>query len=127
MPKKLKRLLMDHLATRDSDNPYIFTAEKGTPLNPGMFYKTLQQELKGSQFEKIHPHTLRHSCVAFLIAQNVHPLMISKILGHSNIGTTMGLYGHLFPTHMAEAVGNLDTYIGDLDEDSDKKSEEKKS
>ncbi len=59
----------------------------------------------------MHPHALRHSCVAFLIAQNVHAKVISQILGHVNIGITMNLYGHLFPTQLNAAIDDLGDFL----------------
>jgi integrase len=40
---------------------------------------------------------MRHTHVSLLIEQGVQPKVISERLGHSNIGITMNLYGHLMP------------------------------
>jgi integrase len=43
-------------------------------------------------------HDLGHSCATTLIAQGVHPRVVQEILGHSQISTTMNVYGHVLDT-----------------------------
>lgn len=44
--------------------------------------------------KKIRFHDLRHCAATDLINRGIHPYSISKRLGHSNISTTMDVYGH---------------------------------
>lgn len=46
---------------------------------------------------QFHFHALRHACVSLLIADGLSALHIKGFVGHSNIQTTLGTYGHLFP------------------------------
>jgi integrase len=40
-----------------------------------------------------NPHEMRHTCVALLIDQGVHPLSIQRYIGHSDMRPTMNTYG----------------------------------
>jgi len=46
-----------------------------------------------------------------LIKAGVHPKVISERLGHSNIGITMDLYGHLMQGMQKEAANRIDNII----------------
>jgi len=41
-------------------------------------------------------HSLRHTCAALLIKSGAQPKQIQPYMGHSSIGVTMDVYGHLF-------------------------------
>lgn len=39
-------------------------------------------------------HDLRHSYATFMLRAGVHPKIVSSVLGHSDIGTTLDIYSH---------------------------------
>lgn len=41
-------------------------------------------------------HDLRHSHVALLIEQGIHPAVIASRLGHTSVRTVLDVYGHLY-------------------------------
>jgi integrase len=47
-----------------------------------------------------------------IIAQKIEPKMISEILGHSRIGSTMDLYRHLFDPMRREAADRMADMLG---------------
>jgi integrase len=53
-------------------------------------------------------HDLRHSCATTLIAEGVHPRVVQEILGHSQISTTMNVYGHVLDTTRRVAAQAMD-------------------
>ena len=53
-------------------------------------------------------HDLRHSAASLLIAQGVLPRVVMEILGHSQIATTMNVYGHALDETMREAADRMD-------------------
>lgn len=44
---------------------------------------------------KFSPYDLRHFYASMLIEQRVNLKKIQKLMGHSNITTTLNIYGHL--------------------------------
>lgn len=42
-------------------------------------------------------HSIRHFRASQLIAIGASPLAVQRELGHENVSTTLGIYGHLFP------------------------------
>ena len=43
-------------------------------------------------WEKIHPHLFRHGFVYQKVLEKVHPMVLSKLVGHSSLNTTMQYY-----------------------------------
>ena len=56
-------------------------------------------------------HDLRHSAATLLLGQGTHPKIVSELLGHSKIGTTMDLYSHVTPTMHREAALAMETLL----------------
>lgn len=48
-------------------------------------------------------HGLRHSCATWLNHIGVNMLVISKLLGHAQVSTTMNIYAHGFQSQLQEA------------------------
>lgn len=76
---------------------YLRKPHMGKPYNP----KTIPEQwrnfikVKNPHIRYIRFHDIRHTAVSILISRNVHAKVISGIVGHSKIGTTMDVYGHL--------------------------------
>jgi integrase len=55
---------------------------------------------------EVTPHDLRHSFATLLFAAGVNPKVVQEVLGHSNIATTLGMYGDVLPD-MQGGVGAI--------------------
>lgn len=55
-------------------------------------------------FEKIAPHTFRHTFATRYIEAGVQPKTVQKLLGHSKLQTTMDLYCHVTDDTLYEEV-----------------------
>jgi len=100
---------------------FVFSSDLGKPLHldsPNRWWtrfherltKEAEAEGKKKPIKRIRFHDLRHTSATNLINKGANPHTISKRLGHSNINTTMNIYGH----YLEEA----DQKIADmLDED----------
>jgi integrase len=86
------------------ENGLCFTSRLGTPLDGPNVTNQFQRLLQVSGLPKMRFHDLRHSAATLLIAQGVHPRTVMEILGHSQIGITMNLYGHILPGIHDEAA-----------------------
>jgi integrase len=56
-------------------------------------------------------HEARHTFASILIAAGVNPKAITTYMGHSSIGVTYDLYGHLMPGSEDEARTLVDAYL----------------
>ncbi|HFD6749718.1 TPA: tyrosine-type recombinase/integrase [Enterococcus faecium] len=66
---------------------------------------TRYAELAG--VHRIRTHALRHSHASLLIQMGENPLIIKDRLGHEDIETTLGTYGHLYPNSNFEVATKL--------------------
>jgi integrase len=95
-------------------NERLFLPPKGGPLRHRTFYRDiwLRKCLPDSGIREPYPrlHDLRHSHVAWLVAQGVPLPVIQARLGHEKITTTIDTYGHLLPDLQraaADAAGHV--------------------
>lgn len=49
-------------------------------------------------------HTLRHTFASHMLAAGVNPKTVQEMLGHADVKTTLGLYGHVLPGEKAGAA-----------------------
>lgn len=64
--------------------------------------------------DKITPHMLRHTYATLLYSSGVDVLTASKLLGHSDIKTTLAIYTHLEESMSIKSIDKLDNYVRDL-------------
>lgn len=75
---------------------FVFTSEKGTPLDVSNVLHHFQRVCQDNGLPKIRYYDLRHTHASLLINEGMHPKVIAERLGHSSIKLTMDTYGHLF-------------------------------
>lgn len=118
LPSALIPVLREHLAMLEEDRTYskwverglLFPTTKGTAISARNLVRRFKQILSANELPNIRFHDLRHSCATLLISLGVHPRVIMEILRHTQISTTMNLYGHAIPETSRNAVDQL----GDL-------------
>lgn len=126
IPSFLAEELARHLAAypQPDDDGLVFRAPAGGPLARTVFRNrqwvpaceraglaVAGRSPDGRRGWKVPPprfHDLRHVGVTLAIKAGAHPLTISRWVGHTEIGTTMNVYGHLFPGAHEEMVAGLD-------------------
>ncbi len=57
---------------------------------------------------RIKVHALRHSHASMLISMQENALVIKERLGHEDIETTLGTYGHLYPNYNRKVAKKID-------------------
>jgi integrase len=99
LPSTLLDVLADHVEGRKKTER-LFLPPEGGPLRHRTFYRDiwLRKILPNAGIDR-RPrlHDLRHSHVAWLIAQGTPLPVIQARLGHEKITTTIDTYGHLLP------------------------------
>ncbi|HZJ28701.1 MAG TPA: tyrosine-type recombinase/integrase, partial [Solirubrobacterales bacterium] len=62
--------------------------------------------------EPIGLHEARHSFASMLIAAEVDPKTISRLMGHSSVAFTLDQYAKVFARHERAMVDRFDAYLG---------------
>lgn len=79
----------------------------GLPINKSTARHILERHSKLAGVHRIKIHALRHSHASLLISLGENALIVRDRLGHEDIETTLGTYGHLYPNTNREVADRL--------------------
>lgn len=74
---------------------YLCVHPLGEIIDPGYITNRHRDLLKKARLPHVRFHDLRHSCVGLMMANEVPMERIRDWVGHSDIRTTVNIYGHL--------------------------------
>lgn len=94
----------------DTSHDLVFRHEDGSPIHPELFTEWFQKCVEAAGLPHMRFHDLRHLHATMGLAAGVHPLVMSKRLGHANVGITLDTYSHVIPQMDRDAAG----VVGDL-------------
>jgi len=97
------------LGIRLTDDSHICVRSDGSQMEPIWVTKTFGDFIAGSGLPRIRFHDLRHGFASHLLGSNTHAKVVSEMLGHSSIGVTMDIYGHIAPTLQSDAAAKVDS------------------
>ncbi len=118
MPANLARALVKHkgiqaqnkllLGEGYQDLGMVCCYPDGRPVNPNYLTSAFPGLLQRAGLPHIRFHDLRHTHATMLLAQGVHPKIVSERLGHCTIGITLDTYSHVLPSMQEEAARKID-------------------
>lgn len=79
----------------------------GIPTSKHTLPRAMEKLANLAGVHRIKVHALRHSHASLLISMGENPLIIKDRLGHEDIQTTLGTYGHLYPNSNFEVAHKL--------------------
>ncbi|MDN8591785.1 site-specific integrase [Paenibacillus sp. 11B] len=88
---------------------FIFSHPDGKAYHQERPYLWFRHFLKKNNLRYIRFHDLRHTSATLLINQGVHAKIISELLGHGNISTTMDIYGHALQSADQSSADKFDS------------------
>lgn len=81
-----------------SDDWRVFGGVK--ELGDTTIAKKKNQACMDAKIEPVRIHDFRHSCASYYINLGAPILLVSKLLGHTDIAMTLNTYSHLYPNEM---------------------------
>lgn len=102
-PVKLAQPVIDALRKHQRNQPndadaritgLVFTQPNGDALQPGALWNSFQRHLATAGLPKMPFHSLRHSAATNLIAAGVPVPIVSDLLRHATVTTTLSVYRH---------------------------------
>jgi len=104
---ELFSILKKHKEKRKNES-FVFHNGDGNKIPSGKLRKRLKSITKKVGFPDVTKlHTFRHTFASHLVMKGVDLPTVSKLLGHSDINTTM-IYSHLAQEHLKKAVEKLE-------------------
>lgn len=89
----------------------VFTRPDGRPLSPSDVSHAFTRAAQAVGLPSIGVHGLRHTYATLSIRAGVPPHIISRRLGHANVGITMTVYAHAFPSDDREAAERAAAFL----------------
>ncbi|TKH27686.1 site-specific integrase [Bacillus wiedmannii] len=96
--------------SKNSPSKYVLSYN-GAPTNRSATFHVIGRHSKLAGVHKIKTHALRHSHASLLISLGENALVVRDRLGHEDIQTTLGTYGHLYPNMNREVANRLTNII----------------
>jgi integrase len=101
--------ILDHHFEVAPESDWVFPAAEGGFLRYDNFrVRVWGPAVKRARLAPLTFHELRHTAAALMIDQGADPLAVQRRLGHDDIRTTLGLYGHRFPNRETELNDSLE-------------------
>lgn len=99
----------------------VFTTRNGNPVGASTLRMMMVRIVKNINFDRkynhkaefphCYMHALRHTFATRCIEQGIQPKTLQKILGHSNINTTMDLYVHVTHDQLLTEIQKMDSIV----------------
>lgn len=96
--------LRNYFSKMDSfnENWFIFGGIK--PLSKSSIANHKNKACEELGLKQIRIHDFRHSCASYYINKGATPMLVAKLLGHSNIAMTLNTYSHLWPNELDKLI-----------------------
>jgi len=94
---------------------WVFCTHKGTPISSqNLLWKAWENIRERAGLPKgTHLHQLRHTCATLLLQENVHPKLVSSLLGHSTIKQPLDTYSHVLDNMLGSVARGMDNVLSD--------------
>lgn len=90
------------------ESGHVFTDELGAPLSPMALTNAFSRCSKQAGLPTTRMHDLRHTAATFILSAGGNPSAATQILGHSEEGTTLRIYGHVIGLDSVRASRQID-------------------
>jgi len=87
---------------------FVFCNGESRPLLPDRISHASLRLSKKAGLNGLRFHDLRHTHATLMLAQGIHPKIVSERLGHGSIAITLDLYSHVTPSIQEAAALRFD-------------------
>lgn len=95
------------------DHGLLFPTTTGTPISADRWrFDEYYPLFDRAGVPRLKPHGLRHTVANFLLENGENPQIVMDICGHTEIGTTVDIYGHIQVSAQRPAMGKIDKEFG---------------
>jgi integrase len=98
IPAQIVDALSAHIGGRTEG--FVFTTKNGTPWNADLLLKRHLRKKLG--VVDGHLHMLRHTFATRQLHAGVPIAVVSKLLGHGSVSTTLNIYAHVLAEHLEQ-------------------------
>ena len=92
----------------------VFCTAVGTWIEPRRIQSDLDKINEERGLDKFGIHTFRHTYATRMLEKEVPPKVVSEILGHADVKTTLQIYSHVFDSTAHEQAAKLDGLFAGL-------------
>ena len=89
----------------------VFTSDLGNYKDRSALNTSFRRFLKGTEFDFLTLHSLRHCNATLLLNAGVDIKIVSDHLGHSNIGTTANIYADVLESSRRKTAEILESVL----------------
>ena len=102
--RRRQKEMREQMAGMFSDQGWVFADELGNPISPKRLYDTVKRYGQRVGHPETTVRSLRHFHASLMLQDSKNPVVVSKRLGHSNVSTTLNIYGHVLPGWQKQAA-----------------------
>ena len=88
----------------------IFSTPMGLVYEPRTYEDLFKRTLKEAGVSDINFHALRHTFATRALEAGMDIKVLSSILGHAQVSTTLNFYAHALPSHKKESMEKMSMY-----------------
>ena len=89
------------------EHDLVFCNLYGKVMETGNLTARFHKLLRDGGLPRLRFHDLRHSAATLLLAMGIPAKVVQELLGHSQITTTLGVYGHVLPGQQQRAIEKM--------------------
>lgn len=93
----------------------VFTSALGNYRDRSSVYQSLKRFTKGTEFENLTLHHLRHCNATLLLNSGVDLKIVSEHLGHCDIGITANVYADVLKSSKVKTANLIALKLGSSD------------
>jgi integrase len=103
--------LANKVEAAGNEHGLVFTSKNGTPLLPRNLNRSFERMCRRAGVRQIRLHDLRHSCATLLFAQGADAATVQRILRHSSIAVTTGVYMEVIEEVRRDALAGMNSLL----------------